>query len=412
MQDPNLTTSEIDRVNFPKISKVETIEAALASKFSEIGQSPELIKFDLSESKFIDVASLLYIMTITYSRKIGNEKELKTKYILPKDINVCNVLWAWHFHKAIEEITRDSFEDFLISEDDKNFYNNNKDSKSNKYTKWVVRDDGIIEQLLSVNFFAFSTFHSYEFKGLAEREKNEWKKSNIYNVLTKNLDDSPDYVNSRIIYEVISNATRHPKANIIQTASMLQRPYQRTKTTKPKNNEKKFFTIVAWDDGESMIDTLYKAIKEGKEIRSVDFKELHKKYQLILKDSDSKQISIKIIKSTFDPNIDTPSEEILLSTLFPGVTRDVKGEDHEVAPELAKEDERLAYPGMGLYALINAAVDIFKGEVSFRTKDLFMNIKKAKTNKADYRVKVQMKSNDLPEFLGNMITVRIPLKTG
>ena len=66
-------------------------------------------------------------------------------------------------------------------------------------------------------------------------------------------------------------------------------------------------------------------------------------------------------------------------------------------------------PGMGLHYLMNAAIDLYGGTVSFRTKNYFLNIKKAKKQSAaTYGAKI-IRYSTSQSIPGNMITVRLPL---
>ena len=67
---------------------------------------------------------------------------------------------------------------------------------------------------------------------------------------------------------------------------------------------------------------------------------------------------------------------------------------------------------MGLYVLTNTTIDVFGGMLSFRTKNYFMNIKAHvdKSNaKSNYQVKVKKYGSWVPNFVGNMVTIRLPL---
>jgi hypothetical protein len=71
---------------------------------------------------------------------------------------------------------------------------------------------------------------------------------------------------------------------------------------------------------------------------------------------------------------------------------------------------------MGLANLVNAAVDVLKGSVAFRSGSLFMNIRGAKRSRAAprtiapagvYSAKIERR---WPIF-GNVVTVRLPLRS-
>ena len=118
--------------------------------------------------------------------------------------------------------------------------------------------------------------------------------------------------------------------------------------------------------------------------------------------------------------------KLLLSSFFPGVSRDPKGLVNWInSPDPEDRDELYKHPGMGLTTLINAAVDLMGGQVSVRTSNYFLNIKtptdptplnEYKKLSADnkynqfYQAKITRLNPESNLFDGNMLTVRIPLQ--
>jgi len=168
-------------------------------------------------------------------------------------------------------------------------------------------------------------------------------------------------------------------------------------------------TILFRDDGESAINTLQTPIRQGKPIRSTKSPELHTGYEVTIEDEDGGKP--KVYWSDFTPERDTREELLLFSTLLPGVTRDVTGTGHIVDPEVTRDQKILGMPGMGLFVLTTEAIDVFGGTVSIRTKNLFLTIQA--THRPDnirYAVKIRRFGAWYPPFLGNMMTVRLPLR--
>lgn len=174
-------------------------------------------------------------------------------------------------------------------------------------------------------------------------------------------------------------------------------------------------TIVFWDDGESIVDTLRKAIDADKKIRSLEPGDLCADYLVTRENELGEKSSPQIIASDLLPNANTEDALLLLASLFPGITRDVAGEGHVVPAEVEAQDRRFGLPGMGLYVLANQAVDVFGGMVSLRTKDYFLNLQgvppAARGRRSErYTVKLRTYGPWYPQFPGNAVTVRLPLK--
>jgi hypothetical protein len=169
-------------------------------------------------------------------------------------------------------------------------------------------------------------------------------------------------------------------------------------------------TILFRDDGESAINTLETAIRQGKTIRSTNSPELRAGYEVTIENEHGSQEQ-NDYWSDFTPDSTTREELILFSTLLPGVTRDVTGAGHVVDPEVTRDQQILGMPGMGLFVLTSEAIDVFGGTVSIRTKHLFLTIQAAhRRDSVRYAVKIRRFGAWYPPFLGNMMTVRLPLR--
>jgi hypothetical protein len=174
------------------------------------------------------------------------------------------------------------------------------------------------------------------------------------------------------------------------------------------------FTVSFWDDGKSMTSTLKSAIDlDQKNVRQkyptdLDTNYLFKYYE------GQNLVEEQALDSTLPLDSATPLRLLLLAAIFPGVTCDASGKGHRVHKELEKAEPILATLGMGLFALVRTVVDKFDGSVAFRTGKYFMNVKRAKGNsrKEQYQVKIVAKPPTTPAFLGNLVTVRLPLQGG
>ena len=95
------------------------------------------------------------------------------------------------------------------------------------------------------------------------------------------------------------------------------------------------------------------------------------------------------------------------------MTSDKSG-DHATNPYLSTIDRRLTAKGMGLFVLINACVEVMKGEISIRTSNLYMTVRNPKQNElrkfpeCSLVSKIHILPDNVPSFLGNLICARIP----
>ncbi len=183
-----------------------------------------------------------------------------------------------------------------------------------------------------------------------------------------------------------------------------------------------FLTIVYWDDGKSMLETLKGALFAGLPIHHQTG--ITASYLAALDNYDDTLRRATVFTSTDVPSEQASDQEFLLATLFPGVTSDVRGRTIMIDQNTEQENKALVKPGMGLHVLISTALDIFGGEVAFRSNRYFMNVSRLSKGqwpyyrkrynikdetKPDYRITVSEFPTRVPEFLGNMITIRLPL---
>ena len=133
------------------------------------------------------------------------------------------------------------------------------------------------------------------------------------------------------------------------------------------------------------------------------------KFQFI-EERDGHEVQNVTIDSSFLPNKTTPDELLLLATTFPGITRDITSKGYASA-ELKSEHPEYDAPGMGLHVLINTVIDIFGGSIAFRTKNHFMSIKRNEPNDigTKYISKVRVINSASERFVGNMLTIRLPV---
>ncbi len=399
------------------------------------------IVIDLSEVVFIEIATMVYLAQFISQR---TKKTLQTKFILPKSDEVMTTLHTWRFFEILEELTDKSIADFLVSETErfrklkieiegKTYY---KDINNDYFEKYY--SDKGIQSLVKKGFFSLICipFKTAKEKRYAlKSQRLQWTSDTlISDVLERNLLKNIEVGNlfaSTIIYECLTNAARHPKSNNLVIGSFFD-----FKKRSKKEEKSYHFTVVLWDNGKSIISTLKDSINEGENIRSNESFSLAERNGLTLSLKLKRLFDSNSINSylfyDFIPTKDTTEEDILVSSFLPGISRDpsrkhklLENADGTIEPEeIGDEELKEKYgPGLGLTNLLDAAVNQLRGEIAVRTKEFFLNIKSAGKNVIDeckmiskkpvdsiYQAKLAKHPNPNYEFVGNMITIRIPLK--
>lgn len=389
-------------VYLPNQATIGETEAVLVQYFLENGKYPDSMIVDFSECIFIEVSTMMLLIAL-FSDRV--DRKLETIIKLPTSKRIRDVMRTWNFPDAISRATGRPFS-LLVTKGDLKYFGENPDHSHQTYqTKYF---DDSISHLVHSNFFSIISFSPAEVSKtrLVTEESKRWEGGLIRSVLAKHLNGPDGYMASRVVYESMTNAARHPGASLIQVGSKFCKPGEQN------GDQKGHFTISFWDDGRSMIDTLFSAITSGP-VRSKETpQEFYKEHLVVLKDHTGTTKSEFTVFSGQELN-DNPYEyEVLFAATFPGITSDIEGKEHNVHEDVVKNNPEFTSPGMGLYVLLNTAIDIFGGSVAFRTKNYFMNVKKRTPKSAPnvFKAKIQYFDEEkFPPFKGNLITVRLPL---
>jgi hypothetical protein len=436
---------------------VDRIEEQIIAHLKQYGENESLL-LDMSSIDFIRVEAMVYLTSFIASRKSKN-LETKIKYYGNEAIRT--FLYNSRFFETIRDVANIDIRDLVVDLPDyfdKTFLAVDSFNRSkyvvteDKYTRKLT-DDERIDHLRDKGFYPLVSLpfadDTEKLFTLKEEPKNWTEGKPLVSIIQKSLPDKVvigDKISKHIIYESITNSIRHPNSDKLVISCI--RPI----------NQKSYYTLVIWDNGESIIDTLKNELRKGNEIKTEgeSSDDPHSCY-CIMKEKPSGRPSADNISYYFSnevPTLQKPEEGkeylkeewfILLASFFPGITRDPKGIDYEESKALGTE-KRPALTGRGLTYLVNAAVRNFDGEVRVRTSNYFINIKKAEKDyktlpdlffkkfKNEYyvidmkikydsedippidktiinslfRVKVQQRPEKEANFYGNMITIQIP----
>lgn len=391
-------------LDLPEILTIGYLESSIKDHYENTENAfEENLLINLRDCKFIEIASLTYLLSFIKKR---THYGLSTKLTLPLKKDVRDFLRVWDYQKVFDFATGLRFSDCVVKNDLK-YFGENKRLSDNKYLSKATLDG--ITRLISNKFFSFKILFHDSSKARSNEviyEVKRWEKSLVLSTLKRYLNKDSQFVASRIIFEGLTNAATHPKANFAIISSHVDKSY-----TSKSSREKGFFTLVLWDDGISMIDTLKEAIHSGSKIKNSEIYE--PKFMIFEKLENTQNNYSQPVESTYIPNTSSTDDLIFLSTTLPGISSDLLGERH-LNLDYNYNDAELK-PGIGLFILIKTVIEDYSGSISFRCNNYFMNIKtpfpsvREKYN-ARFQVKIIRYSDSVPRFLGNMITIRLPFE--
>lgn len=342
---------------------------------------------------------------------------------LPKKKAVRDFWRAWNYPEAFKEATGMPFSK-LVHPDDYIFLSEPQTTYPiNSLRK--IGDPTLSGSSRADNFFGFFTEHvnSVSPTYLADRETDRWAMDQIQDILKAHLGDSSDYMPNRVVFEAMFNASKHPNASIIQSSSF-HRSFARerdgdSRGAPSKKRADNAFVMFFWDNGRSIVETLGGAIEDGVDIREGYSGGYDRNYNFKSKGVRAMGTELERVIDSRQLQIeDVGSDLLLIQSLFPGVTSRPEGfmeDTHHFRSELANDDPNLTKRGMGLFVLMNAVVDVLGGELSIRTDQYFLNVKKlgprlSKSKGAGIQLTINKMPNTLPRFAGNLIRIKVPSK--
>lgn len=442
-------------IEFGQCVLVNDIEKNIILNLNTIEEQKQIL-LDFSNTQFIRIEALMYLISYISSRKRSNYNT-KIKYFSNEKMR--KYFYVTRFFETLQDISGltiyDIVEDLPPNFEETYFSKDFFNKKKYDFSSDTPREMTDIERLSHWERIGFYPLTSLPFSTDSEKsytlkeEPKKWTEGKtIISIIQKNLSNNAiigDKISRHIIYESITNSIRHPKSEKFVITSCKQ---------------EKYYTLILWDNGDSIVDTLLKELEDGNPIKlpeSNEDKHLHSCYCINKKKHPGRPVAedFDYIFSYDVPDLEEKDAKyhyrkekwfILLSSLFPGITRDPNGFDYEKSNILSPENRSSQTGGRGLTYLINTAVRYLGGEVRIRTSNFFLNIKKAENAKKtlpplffnkfkdecyviDYRdlyakenitpenkkiisclyqAKINTLSHETMKFYGNMITIHIP----
>ena len=426
-------------ITFPTRAVVGRAEQLIQAFYLVNPVEPSKLVFDFSDSVFIEIATLQLILSHIRRRHFWGHT---TKLRLPSGDNGLDArhfLRRWKYAEVFSKIfgKKQPFSSFVDTADQKYFAGSpTGGDPGDPYAGAMARhEDRFGERTYRIEtyrFFGFKTWllsHDVDKRRFVEEEKKRWRNADpiIMETLNRRLKtppsarspSEPSSVNNeklvvgRVAFQAITNALRHPRASVLQASSHMSdriRPAGASGLSRTNN----FFTLVYWDDGESMYATLRKALMANLPINHPT--SLSTTYLVDPRKPSDANGQPRVVSSLEIPTNKSSDKELLISAIFPGVTCDAKDSERLASIGLEEDDPILAVPGHGLFVLVQTAVELFGGSVAFRTGNFFMNVsalsdwewrqQNLSGLKPVYKIKIE---ESTPAFLGNMVTVRLPL---
>lgn len=405
------------------------------------------IEFDFTKSSYIDP----YSMQLLISYICACERySIDTRIRLPHKDAVRDAMRAWGFQSALLAATNRTLFSYVDKDDRRRYFRDQEKQttfdlrnfpkgkagfgRMSKEHVELLRNRRINVAPRSKNFFGFNSFDVKNLSNkirTAHNEKEDWKAPNIASFLESKMGINAEYLASRVVFEALFNALRHPAAEIVQTAALPRRSKKERladasqnsggfclSLASPPRTSGRSLTFHYWDDGDCMLDVLSQRLTEtGSEaFRTGKDQEFFTRYQVRYFDRTAAEEEVQQIDSDFLIDASTPQYLQLVALAFPHFSSAPNLDGQAVAEEVLTKDARLAARGMGLYLLVYATTQIMNGKVGIRTGDHYVEYwnngyKRTRTHPKwtyDINADVWRVPPNLPRFAGNLISIRIP----
>ncbi|WP_412516021.1 hypothetical protein K8Z49_32515 [Actinomadura madurae] len=363
-------------------------------------ESPEFVAgcdlgiVDLTATKQFDVVALLYLLSLLSGRR-GTDRRIRFK--LPADARARHLLRRSCFAAAAELAAQTPFP-VLVDSADLAYFGEHPPLDLLRSETGQTPRGSVLSYLIEQHHFGLSAHRidgPQSLLRMLDEEVRHWGGYAMVNLLDGILFGQAIDVSRVVVQELVANVVEHPKPSTAVVASQLEL------RAAGSQGPHAALTIAAWDDGLSIVETLRTCLRQGDSVRA---------WSPDVPDTFAVRAphvsgGTATYASSWTPGTSATDEEILLASLFPGITR--KAAHERPASDRTPAAKRMDY-GYGLFALYKAAVDHFRGSVELRCGATVLSLTRPDRTEP-YQVTLSTQ-HGLEPLTGTIVTVRLPVR--
>lgn len=207
-----------------------------------------------------------------------------------------------------------------------------------------------------------------------------------------------------VVEEAVRNASSHANARIAFTS------FQFVESSEKYGREVSSVSLVVWDDGDSIAQTLGNAYERGQEVFVAPYGEFDEAFEVRLIRADGGE-EIRLVTAG-DKQMPVGTPWLVIAAFMAGVTSDPLGEfagSEGRSPNLqgALPDSLRPIGGMGLFYIRRNVIDLFDGVIRYQFADYRVSMRKGSSSDT-YRVLIQHRPQDSWRISGNLFSFEIP----
>jgi hypothetical protein len=352
---------------------------------------------DFTEANSFDIVALLLLLAVTDSRGAhGHSTQLR----LPSDPLARHILRRARFPAATEVVTQTPFR-MLVEPPDLGYFG----EPPPRYAGISDDADGptasVLAYLAEQHHFGFSAYRidqhpgkrrDHELLRMMNNEVTHWGGYAMTRLLDKVLCGDAVDVSRVLIQELLANVVEHSDSSTAVLASHMH--------LAPRRDVPAALTIALWDNGKSITETMRDCLRQHGNVRRW-CPSMPDEFEMR---TDGPQPTAGRYTSAWTPDPASSDAQLLLASLFPGITR--KLADRTPAHDSLAPSE--PDHGYGLFWLYKATVDHFGGSLEVRCGRTSLGLTRPDPDEP-YHVQVLTGEEGLDQLSGTIVIARLPV---
>ncbi|MCG5446531.1 hypothetical protein NIE79_005230 [Micromonospora sp. NIE79] len=399
---PSETRTAADRLDIREVPLGESVDLdRLIQAVSIYGGGPDddrLTLVDFRRSSTFDVIALLFLLGMVKARL---KDDRLTRFRLPQSRAALSALRGAGFLDAASHVTRAPLPLLLAREDVQRL------AKPPETLNWGTgtATEQILQDLQHKRVLGLSLHplgNETDKNRMVENELERWTDPLALALFSQHLKEAAEWDVARVVvHEILANVQEHPQASVAVVAAQMSLPTGRRESADGG------LTVAVWDDGKSIVETLRECMVSRGDVRVSPPPDRFTVRVVRSSSIPGPPGHPPLLPSDWSPSLDGDDAELLLASLFPGISRkDPRGR----APDTDRSD---IFLGCGLYFLYRHVIDVFRGSLDLYSGStrLTISAESDPESGAQYLVTVHGGPR-VPRISGNLVVARLPTHAG
>ncbi|MEE6263900.1 hypothetical protein [Plantactinospora sonchi] len=352
-----------------------------------------LTLIDFRNSRRFDVVALLCVLAMVGTR-INSDR--LTRFRLPRGAAL-DTLRRERFLETACQVARAPLPMLLALEDVKSLRDRMNSDRVSAWWQSGDPRDQIIQHLREKRVFGLSLYrleNEDARTAMMQEELGRWTDPLALALFSRSLKESAEWDVARVIvHEILANVQEHPNASMAVVASDM--------VLSDKDTPQPALTIAVWDNGDSIVETLRAGLDSRGSVRVAPppatdtFR--------VRRQGFGAPVTDQMVTSVWEPQVGDDDRDLLLASLFPGISRKLGEADQPGHPAVDR------FLGCGLYFLYHHVIDVFRGTLDIYVGKIRLTVQAEPdpASSAQYLVTLT-EGLGTSKIRGNLVVARLP----